>query len=1148
MASRLLNLLDLPDEILSLILEYCCDDLDYLLWPSSMISSKGHPLHNNYCTQCHTRNTQQQQQQPQVTQPRNGTTKPSTHRQTSTCHSTNLNLTNGTSTQHNNLVHSFSKPPLIRYASSSAGSASSNETILRKRRRRTIAEGGQGVMASKSDGVNGSRRTKGSSRPCCDLSEPHQHQDTTVSESGSFWSRHLARFVLHPRLRVYFRSAHSSASSISPYTAALPLQQWSLPAIDFSKPSVTGSTTTAATPSPTVITSKPLPQAGVNHADDTSLSGDEGKGSSYPSSEYQYPGKKEKHNHRAHFIATAISTTTTTTTTTTASVTPSSLFSHAAALQFQQKHRQRQPRSKCINRSFNLNTAGCSYSGTAGGFSSSPMATTDVRIICEEEDDDEEDEDAEDQLSATRGADKVDKDLKDGHVCHLRFSTPFQLLLVNKRLADLTVQLLWKAVVFHGHNPRQMESLFSTLSVLDEQEEQDVTTEEKEGAMVLNSLPALGSRLDDELYGPCFIPPKGEDTRATPLHQVMDDSKQGEATREERKTGVCARGNESCNASSSRAATIGLSAKKVDRIPVPWEGSSQPMPPALVKGSRSCDPMACIAQSASSFSPPRWSYRSLVKRVVLNFAHSQASPQMLVKALECIQSQCRDQIQALDLHANEKMQAAGLEQTSELERLFGSGFSKLRYLRLQGGLIDNQLLGALIKGLVVLPTLATPPCRLSQVFLGPGSITDSAIDKLIVAAGHSLEVFAVTSCVDLGGGALANLLTSCPKLKVLSIHRSLARDRELLEGLEIDMDNTLDETDSPRKEIIAPLERLELGTVKLTTVGVAEIIRGTRHSLKYLALESQHFKEEFLRDVITPLCKNLEGLYFNEPELPSHQHQQHQQQQQQAAHAQAAGAGHQRPRRRFFDLRWNRRRLDVHNALVQQEAGPSSRRDVSSKRSTQSPWLGEISTEEWVRHGKCALWAASSVGSAMSYENNTAVPRTGQEPPNPSRARNFSVIFRALGRRLVSMFSSDDDVGANHHGQDGNNTPPLPTEEEEDKVESYEEVLERFGIDPKTIDAVLLTLRPTLRAFTALKSDLIQGHLEAAATQCADTDVNADMSMPIDVSDSAIALINEVTSEDKVETFLRLVVLLGVIALSALASIHDAKLSPHHHK
>ncbi|KAF9359663.1 hypothetical protein BGX34_008218 [Mortierella sp. NVP85] len=913
---------------------------------------------------------------------------------------------------------------------------------------------------------------------------------------------------------------------MSPYTAALPPQQWSLPAIDFSKPSVTGSTTAAAaTPSPMAFTSKPLPQAGVNHADDTSLSGDEGKGSPYPCSEYQYPGKKEKHSHRAHFIPNAISTTTTMT----AAITPS-LFSHAA-LQFQQKHRQRQPRSKCINRSFNLNAANCSYSGTAGG-SSSPMATTDVRIICEEEGN-EEDEDAEDQPNATRGADKVNKDLKDGHDCHPRFSTPFQLLLVNKRLANLTVQLLWKAVVFHGHNPRQMESLFSTLSALDEQEEQDVATEEKDGAMVLNSLPTLGSRPDGELYGPRFIPPRGEDTRATPLHQVMDDSKQ-EVTRK-------ARGN--CNESSSRAASINLSAKKVDRIPIPWEGSAQPMPLALAKGSGSCDPMACITRSASSFLPPRWSYHNLVKRVVLNFAHSQASPQMLVKALECIQSQCRDQIQALDLHANEKMQAAGLEQPSELERLFGSGFSKLRYLRLQGGLIDNQLLGALIKGLVVLPTLATPPCRLSQVFLGPGSITDSAIDKLIVAAGHSLEVFAVTSCVDLGGGALANLLTSCPKLKVLSIHRSLARDRELLEGLGIDLDNALDQTDSPRKEIIAPLERLELGTVKLTTVGVAEIIQGTRHSLKYLALESQHFKEDFLRDVITPLCKKLEGLYFNEPELPSHQHQQHQQQQ--AAHAQAAGAGHQRPRRRFFDLRRNRRRLDGHNAPVQQTSGPSSRRDVSSKRSTQSPWLGEISTEEWVRHGNCALWAASSVGSAMSYENNTAAPRTGQELPNPSRARNFSVIFRALGRRLVSMFSNDDDVGANHHhGEDGNNTPPLPTEEEEeDKEESYEEVLERFGIDPKTIDAVLLTLQPTLKAFTALKSDLIQGRLEAA-TQCADadtdTDVRADMGMPMDVSDSAIVPIHEVTAEDKVETFLRLVVLLGVIALSALASIHDA--------
>lgn len=173
----------------------------------------------------------------------------------------------------------------------------------------------------------------------------------------------------------------------------------------------------------------------------------------------------------------------------------------------------------------------------------------------------------------------------------------------------------------------------------------------------------------------------------------------------------------------------------------------------------------------------------------------------------------------------------------------------------------------------------------------------------------------------------------------------------------------------------------------------------------------------------------------------------------------------------------------------------------------------------------------------MSYENNTAVSSAEQEPLNASRARNFSVIFRALGRRLVSIFSNDDDVGAaDQHGHDGNTAPTVPTEEEEeDKEESYEEILERFGIDPKTIDAVLLTLRPTLRAFTALKSDLIQGHAEAAIQ-----DAGTDMDVPMDpVLDSAMVPIDEVPAVDKVETFLRLVVLLGVIALSALASIHD---------
>ncbi|KAG0305436.1 hypothetical protein BGZ98_004137 [Dissophora globulifera] len=258
---------------------------------------------------------------------------------------------------------------------------------------------------------------------------------------------------------------------------------------------------------------------------------------------------------------------------------------------------------------------------------------------------------------------------------------------------------------------------------------------------------------------------------------------------------------------------------------------------------------------------------------------------MLVKALEAIRSRCADQIHALDLNASEKMQSAGLESPVELDRLFGTGFSQLRYLRLQGGLLDNQLLSALIKGITSRPL--APPCRLSQVFLGPGSVTDSAIDKLIAVAGHCLEVFSVTSCVDFSGTAIANLLTKCPKLRVLSVRRALARDRELLEGLGIDEGSDeitplLSTTSGlpgsgsllrlPRKEIMAPLERLELGTVKLTTIGVTEIIRGTCQSLRFLVLETQHFEEGFMQDVVAKLCGKLEGLHFDDTEhAPHHQ-------------------------------------------------------------------------------------------------------------------------------------------------------------------------------------------------------------------------------------------------------------------------------------
>ena len=48
------HLLDLPDEILSLILEYCCQDLDFLLWSCPLVTLEDQFCHDCYhCTLCH---------------------------------------------------------------------------------------------------------------------------------------------------------------------------------------------------------------------------------------------------------------------------------------------------------------------------------------------------------------------------------------------------------------------------------------------------------------------------------------------------------------------------------------------------------------------------------------------------------------------------------------------------------------------------------------------------------------------------------------------------------------------------------------------------------------------------------------------------------------------------------------------------------------------------------------------------------------------------------------------------------------------------------------------------------------------------------------------------------------------------------------
>src|SRR5690554_3345256 len=48
------HLLDLPDKILCLILEYCCQDLDFLLWSCPLVTLENQFCHDCFhCTFCH---------------------------------------------------------------------------------------------------------------------------------------------------------------------------------------------------------------------------------------------------------------------------------------------------------------------------------------------------------------------------------------------------------------------------------------------------------------------------------------------------------------------------------------------------------------------------------------------------------------------------------------------------------------------------------------------------------------------------------------------------------------------------------------------------------------------------------------------------------------------------------------------------------------------------------------------------------------------------------------------------------------------------------------------------------------------------------------------------------------------------------------
>ncbi|KFH70783.1 hypothetical protein MVEG_03631 [Podila verticillata NRRL 6337] len=746
-----------------------------------------------------------------------------------------------------------------------------------------------------------------------------------------------------------------------------------------------------------------------------------------------------------------------------------------------------------------------------------------------------------------------DSDHLEDYADSIHLSGPFQLLLVSRRFSDAAVQSLWKGLVFHGHDPIQIQTLLATLNKEDgifegtfgpskhqysvlQRLKEEVNEDENEILDRVDSLVYMQGRVQDEhrMTSPAL-------TASFWLQSLSRFIKHFQGnflgrTEEVEGDPVAAIRNAVnptlpfeqhgfAQTSTSAETNTGRRSNYNRRHSASGLESSSEFP--------FCQ-MSVPASSATN--RPRWSYRRFVKRVVLNFAHPQASPHLLVQVLETLRSRCKNQIQELDMHANEKMrgQGSGLETSTDLERLFGSGFNNLKCLRLQGGFLDNQLLSAIIKGLI--PSSSTtsssvlsantqgrpstavyyppstrlksstfapqtpPPCRLSQVFLGPGSITDSAIEKLIAAAGQSLEVFTVSSCVDVGGGALASLLTKCPNLRVLGVYRSLARDVELLEGLgltltsegqvtaDVQSDSSTDvhaatqatnsgsgqqqpkvqePTSRARSKIIAPLERLEMGTVKLTTVSVAEILKGTCQTLRFLVLETRHFKEGFLRDAIVPLCKKLEGLYFDDLEYLQRVQQRvvpratnvnagdavnvnegthitpTQQQQQQQREAVVPN--------RFFHF--GRPRQNFYNETVQRSSRPWSQGGIinNSHAPNVSPWLGETSTREWITLGDCALWASAPTSAAVYSDSNG----------NGLRNRGAGV---GLNR---SMATRPGSTLRHHHGATRAQGDDGETEGHcEGEIYSmasfdgdYSKVLEQFNVDTSAIELVTQSLR-----------------------------------------------------------------------------------------
>ncbi|KAF9362174.1 hypothetical protein BGX34_006668 [Mortierella sp. NVP85] len=725
----------------------------------------------------------------------------------------------------------------------------------------------------------------------------------------------------------------------------------------------------------------------------------------------------------------------------------------------------------------------------------------------------------------------------------VRLSGPFQLLLVSKRFADAAIQSLWRNLVFHGQDTYQMQLLLSTLSMEDGHQADG----DEPFSHGLGKVRELNEDEDGKTGQAAGAQNIARGTQTGPEGYTMDNRSSQRPPSEEYPTkagwietwrqfprlqGSSSKGHRSSalDTPTRQSSAAGGIVKSTNCL---WSPTANTGWSDRTRANR-------LRSSSSSRIRPhqaRWPYRRYVRQVVLNFAHPQASPQMLVKVLECLQSRCPNQILALDLHANEKMRNAGLEKPEELERLFGSGFSKLRYLRLQGGFVDNQLLYALIKGLSS-PNQASPnscsssfekskytipplhpitPCRLSQVFLGPGSVTDSAVEKLIAAAGHSLEVFVITSCVDVGGGTLADLLTKCPKLKVIGFHRSLARDKELLEGLGIELGtpgtnhssvhfsdqmgfggafDTFDQPGLPpppprlvRKKIVAPLERLELGMVQLTRVGIAEILKGTCETLRFLVLETKHFNQELLAKVITPFCTRLEGLHFDDPEyLQTQQHRM------QGLGFSAGRRGAHLPNNQF-EFGRSRRTFYSDPSRSAQQGVPSQQRQ-SPRRSSQSQyreqrssegsfgdeipqrqdssrfkaqskvsaWLGEVSTEEWVYHGDCALWT-SAASPSVSFENGGSNSGGGQGMTAHQHPRRQPLPLHHVYHNPMFMASTTTGTGFNPHNPINHHYNSFLGE--------YDDVLKEFRVARETVENVLQTLRQ-LQAFTMIHLDFIR--------------------------------------------------------------------------